>query len=148
MGLDMYLERHRYVKNWDHDPEKKVVTLTVDGDTIPLTNVKYVVEELGYWRKANQIHNYFVEQCADGKDECQQIYVSDEQIQELYRRCEAVLSDHSLASTLLPTQSGFFFGGTEYDEYYFTDLEDTMKILLPILNEPNAEGEIYYQASW
>lgn len=33
------------------------------------------------------------------------------------------------ASYLLPTRDGFFFGGTEYDEYYFKDLEDTKDIL-------------------
>ena len=56
----------------------------------------------------------------------------------------------------LPTASGFFFGGTEYDEYFYGDCEDTIKILNGIIKEEeivsNTEGlysgEYYYQASW
>ena len=29
MGLDMYLKREHYVKNWDHNPEEKRFDITV-----------------------------------------------------------------------------------------------------------------------
>lgn len=61
-----------------------------------------------------------------------------------------VLDDHSLASELLPTQSGFFFGGTEYDEYYFLDLDYTYKLFVKI-NEflkTHPKYDVIYRASW
>ena len=37
--------------------------------------------------------------------------------------CDKVLDDNSLAEELLPTRSGFFFGSTDYDEWYFEDIK-------------------------
>ena len=56
------------------------------------------------------------------------------------------------APELLPTQSGFFFGGTNYDEYYFESNDYTIGIIEEILKEVNERGylpeEYYYQSSW
>ena len=38
--------------------------------------------------------------------------------------CNQVLKDHSKAEELLPTMSGFFFGSTDYDDYYYKDVEE------------------------
>ena len=51
----------------------------------------------------------------------------------------------SIAKELLPTQSGFFFGDTDYDQYYIEDLTYTKKALKEILQE---DGDYYYQSSW
>lgn len=67
-------------------------------------------------------------------------------LKELLRRCKAVLANHSKAVELLPTQSGFFFGGTEYDQWYFSDLEQTVKIIEPLIKDD--ENEYSYRASW
>lgn len=49
---------------------------------------------------------------------------------------------------LAPT-SGFFFGGTEKDEYYYGDLEHTVDMLNSLLAGTQDEGySFYYQASW
>jgi hypothetical protein len=112
--------------------------------------------EVGYWRKANQIHNWIIENCADGLDECQQIEVGVDDLANLRDLCKTVLEDHSKASELLPTRSGFFFGSLEYDEYYFKDLEDTIEIIEPVLafmeKTKDENGyynyDIIYQASW
>ena len=47
---------------------------------------------------------------------------------------------------LLPTQEGFFFGGTDYDESYIEDLKDTIKQLEPLLEDK--DGEYEYCSSW
>ena len=113
--------------------------------------------KVGYWRKANHIHRWFVKNCADGVDECQDIYVSLPELIELDKACREVLNDHSKASELLPTQDGFFFGGTEYDEYYFKDIEDTMEIIEKAIHFLEVQGkkknskkrfEVIYRASW
>jgi hypothetical protein len=152
MGLDMYLTRQHYVKNWDHDPVKKQVTLTVDGVDVPLHNVVNISEEVAYWRKANHIHQWFVANVQGDVDDCREYDVTVEQLAELVENCHLVLADHDLAEELLPTQDGFFFGGTEYDEWYFGSLRDTIEQLEPITEiEPRKElPDIYYEyrASW
>lgn len=67
---------------------------------------------------------------------------------ELRETCSAVLADHNKAEELLPTGSGFFFGGTDYDEYYFQDLEETVAIIDLALSPENEDLEYEYQSSW
>jgi len=57
------------------------------------------------------------------------------------------IADPSVASAVLPTQAGFFFGGTDYDQYYYSDLEYTRDTLTELLAEKDA-GSFYYQSSW
>jgi hypothetical protein len=152
MDLDMYLTRDTYVQNWDHmkPEERHAITVKLNGVDVPHIKperISYVTEDIGYWRKANAIHQWFVDNCAgDEGDHCQRMYVSREQIDELYDIVCRIVADHSLAEELLPTQAGFFFGTTEYGEYYFEDLQTTKKILEDVIS--CNQGSIYYQASW
>ena len=83
----------------------------------------------------------------DGEDDCGHYYVSREQLQELLDAVTAVLADHSKASELLPSQGGFFFGSTDFDEYYFEDLEYTKKELTRVLAVDDF-GCFGYHSSW
>ena len=157
MGLDMYLTKKHYVQRWNHTPAEKQFEVTVkqggeDYAHVDTSKVKYIEEEAGYWRKANHIHAWFVSHVQEGVDECQEVHVSPRKLEELYSVCKEVLEDNTKASELLPTQSGFFFGGTEYDEWYFKDIEDTVKIIEPILADMDDCGylpyDLYYQSSW
>ena len=150
MGLDMYLSKKTYVKYWEHNGDNNYeVTVTKAGKptNIDPKKVSYIVEEVGYWRKANQIHNWFVENVQNGIDECQESYVSREQLQSLLDICRIVKIDKRKAEQLLPTQSGFFFGGTEYDEYYYQDIDNTIEILEEALSDEKAD-DFAYRASW
>ena len=150
MGLDMYLSKKTYVKYWEHNGDNNYeVTVTKAGKptNIDPKKVSYIVEEVGYWRKSNQIHNWFVENVQDGRDECQESYVSREQLQSLLDICRIVKIDKDKAPQLLSTQSGFFFGGTEYDEWYFNDIDNTIGILEEALGDENAD-DFTYRASW
>jgi hypothetical protein len=77
--------------------------------------------EVGYWRKSNQIREYFAsyipEQANENIDE---LIVTESMIDELENRILSCLLSESteVAEDLLPTSSGFFFGGTDYDHYY------------------------------
>ena len=52
-------------------------------------------------------------------------------------------------AALLPTQSGFFFGGTDYDSYYMYDIEETIDIITKVLETTDFDKEmIYYVSSW
>jgi hypothetical protein len=150
MGLDMYLSKKTYVKYWEHNGDNNYeVTVTKAGKptNIDPKKVSYIVEEVGYWRKANQIHNWFVENVQNGIDECQESYVSREQLQSLLDICRIVKIDKDKAPQLLSTQSGFFFGGTEYDEWYFNDIDNTIEIIEEALSDENAD-DFAYRASW
>jgi hypothetical protein len=51
--------------------------------------------------------------------------------------------------SLLPPQSGFFFGPTDVDEYYWEDIEFTQNLLDRALSDQGLIGcEFYYQSSW
>lgn len=106
--------------------------------------------EVAYWRKANQIHKWFEDHAANGNLENLEDYpITKENLIELKDTCEKVLSDHSLASKLLPRQEGFFFGGTEYDKWYFEDLKDTIKQIDDILEITDFENDkLIYSAWW
>ena len=150
MGLDMYLEKRTYVRQWDFQkPEEQYnVEVTKGGEpaNIKSERVTHVCEELGYWRKANQIHNWFVQNVQDGVDNCGEYAVSKADLQSLLDICLAVKLDHSQAEELLPSASGFFFGGTEYDEWYFNGIDNTIEILKEALSDTTAD--YYYSSSW
>ena len=154
MGLDQYLTKKTYVKNWKHMSDDEKHNVSVEGKSakqIKPERITYIEEEVGYWRKANQIHSWFVQNVQNGNDDCKQYYVDDNKLQELSDNCKAVLADHSKADTLLPAQRGFFFGGTDYDEWYFKQLEQTVEIIDSILAEMKENDtyyDFYYQSSW
>ena len=150
MGLDMYLDKRTYVKQWDHIDETKQykVEVTRGGEptNIDPKKVKYIIEEAGYWRKANAIHKWFVDNCQDGVDDCRDAYVGFKELQTLLDLCRIVIIDKSKAEQLLPSTSGFFFGNTEYDEWYYNDIQNTIDILEKALEDK--DGEYYYSSSW
>lgn len=102
--------------------------------------------EIGYWRKANAIHRWFVENCQDGIDNCATYYVDEEDLRELRELCKMVLRKKNKASEILPTQEGFFFGVTDYGEDYIYDLEETIKICNWALSQDFDYFE--YHSSW
>jgi hypothetical protein len=57
-----------------------------------------------------------------------------------------VIKDPSVAEALLPTIEGFFFGDTDYDQYYYDELVSTKKVLEEALTFD--EDDFEYQASW
>ena len=67
------------------------------------------------------------------------------QLKELLDVCKQVEADHSLAESLLPSESGFFFGATDYDEWYYNDIANTIKILEDALVDGD---DFYYSSSW
>jgi hypothetical protein len=150
MGLDMYLIKKTYVKNWAHKEDKHRVVVTLNDQTrldIKPERVTYVDEEVMYWRKVNAVHAWFVENVQDGIDECQESRVTIEQLDELATICEKVIRDKN--PELLPASSGFFFGSTNYDEYYYQEVEETAKVLREeIRNNQEEYPEYFYQASW
>lgn len=106
--------------------------------------------ELAYWRKANAIHNYFVEVVQNDNDDCGSYVVSESDLNTLAEACKDVLANLNLAESVLPTVGGFFFGSIEYDEGYMDDLKDTLVAVETALKfmQDNPNGEVRYWSSW
>jgi len=151
MGLDMYLYKRSYVNSsdWVKEENRDSIEITQGGKPHPKIKperINYVIENVGYWRKANAIHKWFVDNVQKGEDNCAQYFVSTRNLQKLKSVCEEVLENKDRAQELLPTTEGFFFGGTDYDEYYFGDLVETIQIMDEALSDDDAS--YYYQSSW
>lgn len=148
MGLDMYLNAERYLWDFGENNDRELANNIGQLVGIPLDRkVKTITVEAGYWRKSNHIHNWFVQNVQEGKDECQEAYVSRDHLKELREVCQKVLDNRNLAPDLLPTASGFFFGSNEYDDWYFSDIEDTIKIIDDALAMPD-QWDFNYRSSW
>lgn len=205
MGLDMYLEKVKRIKNakldelvtlnnyfsWVTRPnkykdstmnewngkEEEDVNLDFAEDYISEYKHRYstwdknkeygyhtMFQQIAYWRKANHIHNWFVENIQNGTDDCGYYEVTKEQLEQLLEICievrdnskmihdsegETYIKDTSTAERLLPTKSGFFFGSTDYDKWYLEDIRYTIKELRKILKTTDFEHEIvFYTSSW
>jgi len=124
MGLDMYLHRK------------------INGEEIEL---------VAYWRKANQIHKWFDDHIEGGVENVTEYPVTKELIQELLETTKDALYAFERGkdpSKYLPTQSGFFFGSTDYDEWYKQDLESTIEQLTKVLEEWDSEKVYSYYVWW
>ena len=144
MGLDMYLKGKVFLDYNSPEREDIAKMLEIDG-----YDVSAVTVELGYWRKANHIHKWFVDNVQNGVDNCGEYFVSKQDLETLLLICKQALEDKTKASSLLPTQQGFFFGGYEYDDWYFDDLESTIEILEKAMKFYNEKiVDMYYRASW
>ena len=153
MGLDMYLYATKYMsKSWGKKKEqeqskklRKQFGMSDSGNANSVT-LKF---EIGYWRKANQIHNWFVTNCGEGKDDCNPYRVDREDLKKLLALIEKVLSIKSveIARELLPVKSGFFFGETEYNLDYYEDLQYS-KQLIELALGLSDDFEFEYCASW
>lgn len=97
------------------------------------------------WRKANAIHKWFVKHVQKGLDDCEEYQVTRDQLLALKNLCAQVLKTKN--TKLLPTQSGFFFGGTDYDDYYWDQLKETIDMLGSV-EKFDDSYTFYYQASW
>ena len=150
MGLDMYLTGKRYI--WEHTDDPKEIELKKALEALPnlgasSRRVKGIDVEGMYWRKANAIHKWFVDNVQDGLDECKEHYVTREQLTALRDACIEAMADPDNATDYLPTTCGFFFGSTEIDEWYFQGLRETIDGLSACL-EMDKAWSFYYCSSW
>ena len=155
--------------------------------------------EVAYWRKANQIRQWFVNHIDEfNEDDNGEYYeVTEELLNKLIADCKAVLYSREEVKVddkvknkmnkvrtlsekgidgekdgaketlermekkygltgvavrpedILPTSSGFFFGSTEYDEWYYQDLKNTIEQCQKVLDETDWDTEVVvYTESW
>ena len=159
MGLDMSLNGRRFIRSWGLDNEDEIadkVAAALPETLPPGSKPEYVEVEFVRWRKANAIHKWFVDNVQDGNDDCRHYDLHWEQIAELRDTCKKVIDNPDMAQELLPVASGFFFGSTEYDDYYMQDIEYTMNALTDLITWYAVEKladrkyfwDLQYYSSW
>ena len=150
MGLDMYLYAKKHISNFDFVPsdrkqnaEIKNVLGFLEDDFESVT----VSLQVAYWRKANYIHKWFVDNVQEGIDNCGEYWVSNEKMQELYDTCVRALETKD--ATILSPTDGFFFGSTDIDQWYWDDIESTKEKIKSLLEDKRLAGyDFYYRSSW
>lgn len=130
MGLDIWFYRfkrsdwNKYQKEQEKYEQlsKEEQDKLYDEDKTPLDKLHKKKKGEIYFRKVNFLLPYF-----NYEDNLSYIEISKEAISSLIRDCEEVLDkkDDEVSADLLPTECGFFFGSTDYDEYYYHDVEST-----------------------
>jgi hypothetical protein len=179
LGLDSFLFREHYIGGKYRTGEDAVGGSVKDGVDITVTEpngeirqikldagkIHTILEDVTYWRKANQIHGWITE----GYDDDTHVYIDGERLIELRETCQKVIDflenqervtkygkhfnetfeykgfkDESLAIELLPPKEGFFFGSYVIDDDYLADLKDTVEALKDI--DPN--DSFLYEASY
>jgi hypothetical protein len=91
MGLDMYVSANRYLSEWASNQTSaraavKEALYFDNGDQAIVVSATVL-----YWRKADAIHEWFVENIQEGEDNCLEYYVSREQLCELAALCQTDL---------------------------------------------------------
>ena len=99
--------------------------------------------EVAYFRKVNFLLPFF-----GYEENCSDLEIDKYQVEDLIEACKAVLEDHSKAEELLPTMPGFFFGNTEYNDWYFGDVERVKTTFENILEDFDPEEDILTMHCW
>lgn len=117
MGLDMYLTAKLYVSPYDYDgplgrdkPRSDGILEAIGCPDIGM-RVTGVDVRAAYWRKANQIHSWFVQNVQNGKDDCREYIVSREQLQELLKLALTVQKQAKLVPAVIENGSESTNGG-------------------------------------
>lgn len=131
-----------------------IAELDLPKEVATNTGLMLVEVQVGYWRKQNAIHQWFVQNVQNGVDNCGLYDVEREQLKELQSMCKIVLeaqSDPDIAEetawAYLPPQEGFFFGDTVIDEWYYNNLKYTYELIEKLLSTDSIEN-FKYQSSW
>lgn len=111
MGLDMYLKTNG----------KNVCKAANKASGSDSWQVAYGTAI--YWRKANAIHKWFVDNVQYGEDDCGSYEVSVEQLLELRDACKKVIRSSKLVE-------GKVFAGRRFENNRFVDITEPGKVIL------------------
>lgn len=107
---------------------------------------------VGYWRKAEQIHNWFVQEAQHGYDNCDPHFVTPKMLIELRDTCKDILANcepvgegsaitnSAYAYARLPFKLTYF--EEDYDIIYICDLEYTVHLIDFILSQCDVNDDV------
>lgn len=153
MGLDMYLSARKFVAGGGYrggrEEAQYDVMVTAAGlpddvvEKLPETRTGYFEIEVGYWRKAHEIHDWFVSTVQNGVDNCAPYGVPRDSLEELRDNLKAVLAD--------PSQWSDYFSidtTSEFDEWAKEVYEHTVEMIDLWLSPAFNGWDFVYTASW
>lgn len=105
------------------------------------------MEKVWTGRKENHIQCYMEGEVGEVEN-LDYLFLNKEHIERLVDRLQRVADDHSQAGVLLPTEQGFFYGSTDYDEFYFEDIEAELKEFRELLDGWDDTKCYAYWAWW
>ncbi len=168
MGLDMYLTKRIYIgSQYKHNKITGTINLKKNNKKIEINKNKInsIIEDVYYWRKSNAIHNFFVDNVQEGINNCQNYFVPYEKLKLLFKYIREdlkyldnikkikkdsnnteyyIFENVKIDKLKLKPLSGFFFGSTNIDNWFYHDLKNTLEKLEPIIDE---YSEYYYRSS-
>jgi hypothetical protein len=177
MGLDMYLTAERYFWSNDKDKEKldeirklfpeiggsRIRTISIEAGYWRKSNQihKWFVENVQDGNDDCGRYGVSREHLLELKKICDKIikeveltegmledgYTFEDGKKKSFMKAGMIIKNPELAERILPTTSGFFFGNTDYNEWYLDDLKNTVKIIEECLKLPD-DWCFYYQSSW
>lgn len=160
MGLDMYLIKRKKKQKGDLWDFKDELVYWRKANAIHkyFCDIgKEIEEEQSYLIKKEDLEN-LVNLCdkllkkvilKDGKVSVGKRYISENDCWEDMLEDGKIVINPEVCEELLPTESGFFFGSTDYDEYYIRQIERTKNEIEQVLKSTDFDkDDIYYLASW
>lgn len=162
MGLDTYFFKTKKA-DWARAQEEFAAYEALPEEKKNETKNPYeewCPEEIGYFRKVNFLMAFFAyygncEYKEIGRDEFKELV---EKCTEVYRIGKANrdedgwkgdLSEEAIerVSEILPTCSGFFFGSTDYDEWYFNEVGEVLSWAENVLDN-YGDDEVVLMYCW
>ncbi|WP_336844159.1 hypothetical protein [Providencia rettgeri] len=116
MGLDMY-----FYANEKAEADENRIPASLNDE--PEGNID---AEVGYFRKVNALFKW-VEDHIGAIENCEKLPVTQAHLLALQRDLQALTPEN--CHTVFPTQGGFFFGSTDYDDGYWEDVNDVKRWL-------------------
>lgn len=147
MGLDIYFYKFKKA-DWKkaselkeaiaNEPDDEKANKMIDEANEMLPDIQ---TEIGYFRKVNFLMAFF-----NYEGNCEYKEITRKQLRELKDKCfavytlkpgDGVMTDEIIkkCSETLPTQAGFFFGNTNYDEWYFQEVKEVLEWVSGVLED-------------
>jgi len=149
MGLDMYLEAKLHLPPYDTGlaPVREAIGRAIGytppkekpGSDATLMEITGVTVRVGYWRKCDPLHQWFVSNVLESYDDCRAAYVSPEVLAELEERLGLVSDDPGRASECFVSE-----GDEPMSE---SDIDYTLKVVVHAKTLQERGWDIYYRAS-
>lgn len=113
--------------------------------------------EIHYWRKFNALHGYIVRVFGGGMDTCQTIEIKDEngsykagvkKLLSALKKTKKQLDDGKTENLEMMPTPGFFFGSTKVDDWFITDVKESLEFFQELYDDLSDDDVIFYEASW
>lgn len=102
--------------------------------------------EFSYYRKFNALQGYFVNEF--NIDNPGRVLITEEVLEELFRKVNAIKYNPDKANVLLPVFYGPYYGSYEYDDIYYSYIHRCASDLHHAKYIDFSKYNLYYGADW